>query len=61
MLLSRSLTIANGGIALARPPAAATRPPPYRIRGWSWGPIDVRATNGVVHTIDRVLVPTTGT
>ena len=61
VLLSRSLTMANGGIVRPRglqlrDETAALQDP--RLVLWA---IDIRATNGVIHTIDRVLVPTTGT
>jgi uncharacterized surface protein with fasciclin (FAS1) repeats len=61
VLLSRSLTMANGGIVRPRgiqlrDETAALRDP--RLVLWA---INIRATNGVIHTIDRVLVPTSGT
>jgi uncharacterized surface protein with fasciclin (FAS1) repeats len=61
VLLSRSLTMANGGIVRPRgiqlrDETAALQDP--RLVLWA---INIRATNGVIHTIDRVLVPTTGT
>ncbi len=61
VLLSRSLTMANGGIVRPRglqlrDETASLQDP--RLVLWA---IDIRATNGVIHTIDRVLVPTTGT
>jgi uncharacterized surface protein with fasciclin (FAS1) repeats len=61
VLLSRSLTMANGGIVRPRgiqlrDETAALQDP--RLVLWA---LDIRATNGVIHTIDRVLVPTTGT
>jgi len=61
VLLSRTLTMANGGIVRPRglqlrDETASLQDP--RLVLWA---IDIRATNGVIHTIDRVLVPTTGT
>ena len=61
VLFSRSLTMANGG--LVRPRGIQLRDETASLqdpRLVLWG-IDIRATNGVIHTIDRVLVPTTGT
>ena len=57
VLLARSLKMANGGIVrprgiTLRDETAALQDP--RLVLWA---INIRATNGVIHTIDRVLVP----
>lgn len=57
VLLSRSLTMANDGIVkprgiTLRDETSALRDP--RLVLWA---INIKASNGVIHTIDRVLVP----
>jgi uncharacterized surface protein with fasciclin (FAS1) repeats len=57
VLLARSLTMANGGTVeprglYLRDETPALRDPRLLLSG-----INIRATNGVIHTIDRVLVP----
>jgi uncharacterized surface protein with fasciclin (FAS1) repeats len=57
VLFARSLTMANGGtvkprVLQLRDETAALRDP--LLVPWA---LDIRATNGVIHTIDRVLVP----
>ncbi len=57
VLTSKSLTMANGGIVkprgiTLRDETAALRDP--RLVLWA---INIQASNGVIHTIDRVLVP----
>ncbi|WP_137843883.1 fasciclin domain-containing protein [Microbacterium sp. 2FI] len=58
LLLTRSLTMADGGIVrpaglVLRDETPSLRDPRLVLRA-----IDIDATNGVIHTIDRVLVPT---
>lgn len=57
LLLTRSLTMADGGIVrpagiVLRDESPNLRDPRLVLRA-----IDIDATNGVIHTIDRVLVP----
>ena len=57
MLLSGSLTMANGGIVKPRLFRLVDETPALRDPRLVLSAIDIRATNGVIHTIDRVLVP----
>lgn len=57
VLISRSLTMANGGTVrplgpILRDESPALRDPILVVRA-----INIQASNGVIHTIDRVLVP----
>jgi len=57
VLLSRSLTMANGGIVKPRGITLRDETPALadpRLVIWK---INIQASNGVIHTIDRVLVP----
>lgn len=57
VLLSGSLTMANGGIVKPRLFRLVDETPALRDPRLVLRAIDIRATNGVIHTIDRVLVP----
>jgi uncharacterized surface protein with fasciclin (FAS1) repeats len=60
VLLSRSLTMANGGTVRPRGIHLRDETPSLqdpRLVLWA---INIQATNGVIHTIDRVLVPASG-
>ncbi|WP_109209952.1 MULTISPECIES: fasciclin domain-containing protein [Microbacterium] len=59
VLLSRSLTMADGGTVQPRGITLRDETPSLkdpRLVPWA---INIQATNGVIHTIDRVLVPAT--
>lgn len=57
VLLSRSLTMANGGIVKPRLLRLEDETPSLRDPRLVLWAIDIRATNGVIPPIDRVLVP----
>jgi uncharacterized surface protein with fasciclin (FAS1) repeats len=57
VLLSRSLTMANGGTVRPRGINLRDESPGLRDPRLVLFALNIRATNGVVHTIDRVLVP----
>ena len=57
VILSRSLTMANGGIVKPRLFRLVDETPALRDPRLVLWAIDIQATNGVIHTIDRVLVP----
>ena len=57
VLLSGSLTMANGGTVKPRLFRLVDETPALRDPRLVLRAIDIRATNGVIHTIDRVLVP----
>lgn len=57
VLKSRSLTMANGGTVQPRGIKLRDESPQLRDPRLVWWQIDIQATNGVIHTIDRVLVP----
>lgn len=57
VLKSRSLTMANGGTVQPRGIKLRDESPQLRDPRLVWWKIDIQATNGVIHTIDRVLVP----
>jgi uncharacterized surface protein with fasciclin (FAS1) repeats len=57
VLLSRSLTMANGGVVKPRGVTLRDETPALadpRLVLWK---LNIQASNGVIHTIDRVLVP----
>ncbi|UYK40386.1 fasciclin domain-containing protein [Microbacterium terricola] len=57
VLFSRSLTMANGGIVEPRGLTLRDETPSLKNpRLVLWG-LNIKASNGVIHTIDRVLVP----
>ena len=60
VLLSRSLTMANGGIVRPRGITLRDETPSLQDPRLVLFAIDIRATNGVIHTIDRVLFPAAG-
>ena len=60
VLLSRSLTMANGGIVQPRGIVLRDETPALRDPRLVLFALNIPATNGVIHTIDRVLVPKTG-
>jgi uncharacterized surface protein with fasciclin (FAS1) repeats len=57
VLFSRSLTMANGGTVRPRGLRLKDETPALRDPRLVLSAIDIRATNGVIHTINRVLVP----
>ena len=57
VLFAGSLTMANGGIVKPRLFRLVDETPALRDPRLVLRAIDIRATNGVIHTIDRVLVP----
>ena len=57
MLFSRSLTMANGGTVKPRGLRLKDETPALRDPQLVLWALNIRATNGVIHTIDRVLVP----
>lgn len=57
VLLSRSLTMANGGTVEPRGITLRDESPALRDPRLVLYALNIRATNGVIHTIDRVLVP----
>ncbi len=57
VLFSRSLTMANGGIVRPRGLTLRDETPALRNPRLVLSGLNIRATNGVIHTIDRVLVP----
>jgi uncharacterized surface protein with fasciclin (FAS1) repeats len=60
VLLSRSLTMANGGIVEPRGIVLRDETPALRDPRLVLFALNIPATNGVIHTIDRVLVPKAG-
>ncbi len=60
VLLSRSLTMANGGIVKPRGLTLRDETPTLRDPRLVLSGLNIPATNGVIHTIDRVLVPAAG-
>lgn len=58
VLLSRSLTMANGGTVEPRGITLRDETPALRDPRLVLFALNIPATNGVIHTIDRVLVPT---
>lgn len=58
VLLSRSLTMANGGTVQPRGITLRDETPALRDPRLVLFALNIPATNGVIHTIDRVLVPT---
>jgi uncharacterized surface protein with fasciclin (FAS1) repeats len=57
VLLSRSLTMANGGVVKPRGITLRDETPALRDPKLVLSGLNIKATNGVIHTIDRVLVP----
>ena len=57
VLLSRSLTMANGGVVKPLGPVLRDETPSLRNPVLVVRAINIQASNGVIHTIDRVLVP----
>lgn len=57
VLLSRSLTMANGGVVKPRGVNLRDETPALRDPRLVLYGLNIRAANGVIHTIDRVLVP----
>ena len=57
VLLSRSLTMANGGIVKPRGITLRDETPALADPHLVLWKINIQASNGVIHTIDRVLVP----
>ena len=60
VLLARSLMMANGGTVQPRGISLRDETPALRDPKLVLSGINIRATNGVIHTIDRVLVPAAG-
>ena len=59
VLLARSLTMANGGTVQPRGISLRDETPALRDPRLVLPGINIQATNGVIHTINRVLVPAT--
>ena len=57
VLLSRNLTMANGGTIQPRATTLRDETPSLKDPRLVLWAINIQATNGVIHTIDRVLVP----
>jgi uncharacterized surface protein with fasciclin (FAS1) repeats len=57
VLLSKSLTMANGGVVKPRAIWLRDESPQLRDPRLILTQINIQASNGVIHTIDRVLVP----
>ncbi|MBD7958411.1 fasciclin domain-containing protein [Microbacterium sp. Sa4CUA7] len=57
VLLSRNLTMANGGTVQPRGTTLRDETPSLKDPRLVLRAINIQATNGVIHTIDRVLVP----
>lgn len=57
VLISRSLTMANGGVVKPRGITLRDETPALRDPRLVLWAINIPASNGVIHTIDRVLVP----
>ena len=59
VLLSGSLTMANGGVVKPRGTTLRDETPTLKDPRLVLWAINIQASNGVIHTIDRVLVPAT--
>ena len=57
VILSRSITMANGGKIYPRLTTLRDETPTLRDPRLVLSAINIQASNGVIHTIDRVLVP----
>ena len=60
VLLARSLTMANGGVVRPRGISLRDETPSLQDPRLVLFALNIPATNGVIHTIDRVLVPAAG-
>lgn len=57
VLFSRELTVANGGVVKPRGIVLKDESPAFRDPKLVLRAINIQASNGVIHTIDRVLIP----